>query len=316
VKIFCAVANNNWELPNLIQPLKDMGHEIVLYDWKAKGYDQYSESWTTKKKQMNDELLGLVKKSQKLRKFDLFFGYLSDPVIEPEYITEISLLMPTLNFSCNDIFTFDRGHKLTSSKFDLNWTTNKAAVKNYESVGAKVFVTPHGINPKAYTLTTKTIPNKMFDVSFVGQLYGYRIQLFNHLTQLNISYALYGRIPFQKMLQTYLETKVNLNFSGAPGANFYDLKNKQLRLRDFEIPAAGGLYLTERCDFVQELYEEDEEILFYSSPQEMVDKILFYSNDKNRIKAKMMAQAGQRRCLSEYTSEKIFNRVFKEMGLV
>lgn len=318
MRIFCAIQNWNWELPNLILPLKDLGHDVILYDWKIEGFDQYDKDWDEAeggKYEMNLKLVDLVKQKNKIKKINLFFSYLSDPVIKPWVITEISLLgIPTLNFSCNDIFGFERGHSKTSPIFDLNWTTHKAALPNYKSVGAKAVCIPHGINPKFYKLESKQIPQFTYDVSFVGQLYGYRGEFLSQLVNQRLSYGILGKISFPRMLQTYLETKINVNFSGAPGANF-NSNNKFLRLRDFEVIATGGLYMTERCNFIQELYEEDKEIIFYDSVEEFIDKVKFYSNDKNRTKAKEIAKAGQRKCLSEYNCEKIFERVFKELGL-
>jgi hypothetical protein len=64
-------------------------------------------------------------------------------------------------------------------------------------------------------------------------------------------------------------------------------------MRTFEVPACGAFLLAERTSEHEELFEEDREAAFFSSTDEMMEKIRFYTrNPKIR---KRIAEAGARR---------------------
>tara|TARA_R100001530_G_scaffold93239_1_gene64716 strand:- start:1396 stop:2361 length:966 start_codon:yes stop_codon:yes gene_type:complete len=318
LNIFCAIQYFNWEKMNLVDSLIDMGHSVTSWDWKADGYKQYEPDWIpVKKKEMNELLLKKISKAHAEKPLDLIFGYLSDPVIDVQYIQEIkNWQIPIVNFGCNDVHTFERGNIMTAPFFDLNWTTNIAAVDNYKSVNAKVIQTPYGINPQFYRVDKRNMPKFAFDISFIGQPYGYRLPLFFNVVNAGVSYTLMGKVSYKRLIRTVLESRVCLGFSGLQNADYRNKAMKQLRLRDFEVPALGGLYLAEREPFLTELFEEDKEMLFYGSPEELVEKAVFYSRFKNRKERLVIAKAGQVRCLNCYTWEKQFEKVFKTLGVI
>jgi spore maturation protein CgeB len=66
--------------------------------------------------------------------------------------------------------------------------------------------------------------------------------------------------------------------------------------RSFEIPACGSLMIADRTDEHREFFEEGKEAEFFSSTDELVDKVRFYvANDAARER---MAKAGFERCHS------------------
>jgi spore maturation protein CgeB len=65
--------------------------------------------------------------------------------------------------------------------------------------------------------------------------------------------------------------------------------------RTFEIPACGSMLLADRTTEHQEFFKEGEEADYFSSEEEFIDKVRFYSrNEKSR---RLLAQAGYRRCI-------------------
>jgi spore maturation protein CgeB len=67
--------------------------------------------------------------------------------------------------------------------------------------------------------------------------------------------------------------------------------------RSFEIPASECLMLSERTDDLKKLYKEDEEAVFFSCPEELVEKAKVLL--KNEIRRKQIAKAGRQRCTAD-----------------
>jgi spore maturation protein CgeB len=81
--------------------------------------------------------------------------------------------------------------------------------------------------------------------------------------------------------------------------------------RSFEIPHLGGVFCGERTSEHADLYREDEEAVFWSSPEECAEKCLQLLNDEQR--RKRLAANGRRRCLQNGTmNEKIMTQVVRE----
>lgn len=84
--------------------------------------------------------------------------------------------------------------------------------------------------------------------------------------------------------------------------------------RTMEIPAAGGLLCAERTDEHLALYREDEEAVFWSSPQECVAQCKRLLADQALLHR--IRQAGQRRVISNGVgSEDICRTVFTHLQL-
>ena len=64
--------------------------------------------------------------------------------------------------------------------------------------------------------------------------------------------------------------------------------------RIFEIPACGTLLLAERNPVLAGLYEDGQEAVFYSTPQEMIEQARYFLDHPEERQA--IAAAGRRRC--------------------
>lgn len=64
-------------------------------------------------------------------------------------------------------------------------------------------------------------------------------------------------------------------------------------MRTFEIPACGSFMLAERTDEHEQMFEEDVEAAFFTTPDELVDKARFYSN--NGVAREKIARKGHER---------------------
>ncbi|MBN1427562.1 MAG: glycosyltransferase [Anaerolineae bacterium] len=117
----------------------------------------------------------------------------------------------------------------------------------------------------------------------------------------------------EEYVQMYSRSKISLGFTSVAGCPLENGKViKQVRLRDFEAPMSGAFYMVEYFDELEEFFEPNKEIVFYSDPSDLVDKARHYlSHDtvRNRIR-----QASMKRARAEHTWQKRFKMVFETIG--
>lgn len=95
------------------------------------------------------------------------------------------------------------------------------------------------------------------------------------------------------------------------------LKNplKIINLRNFEIPMSGGVEL---CKYNEELagyFDENTEILFYKSNDELVDKAKYYTEKATDAEINRIKQAARKRAENDHTWFCRFKTVFDALGI-
>lgn len=88
---------------------------------------------------------------------------------------------------------------------------------------------------------------------------------------------------------------------------------RQLRLRDFEIPACGGFYLAQFCPELPLYYEIGREIAVWDSAADLVERIHYYLARPEERAA--IARAGQRRVERSHTWLHRFAAMAEELGM-
>jgi len=113
------------------------------------------------------------------------------------------------------------------------------------------------------------------------------------------------------MPDIFNQSQVNLGFSDTGWHSETSVRssgNLQSRLRDFEVPMAGGFYLVQHAPDLAQYYKIGEEIEAWSEPAELLDKAQFYS--RHPLAVYRIRRAGQRRALTEHTWQHRFDRLF------
>lgn len=153
---------------------------------------------------------------------------------------------------------------------DLTLTTSPECCPWYWCEGAAAVYFPLGSDPELFKPSHKEI-----DVSFVGSKYGIRSQIVSALITAGIQVEAFGpgwpngHIGSNQVAEVFNKSRIILGI----GTVGYNSDLFTLKLRDFDAPMAGALYITHRTPELQQLFKEDEEIAFYSDTLEATEKI-------------------------------------------
>lgn len=117
--------------------------------------------------------------------------------------------------------------------------------------------------------------------------------------------AVYG----ENMSKVLNASKVSLNI-------LREQNKENHNMRTFEAPACGAFVLAERSKEEKYFFEEDKEAVYFSSPEELRDKIVYYL--KHEEERKKIAKEGYKRCVSSeysyfYRVKQILNS-YKELS--
>jgi spore maturation protein CgeB len=121
-------------------------------------------------------------------------------------------------------------------------------------------------------------------------------------------------LPYEELVRMYSRSRISLGFSTCGDARYTDKdKIRQIHLRDFEAPMSGAFYFVEYQEELRDFYEIGQEIVCYTSREDLLDKVRYYL--ARPAEAERIRQAGYRRAQADHTWARRFERLFDEMGL-
>jgi spore maturation protein CgeB len=266
------------------EPLMELGHEIHFYDTvdgdpSGKSYKQIIEEF----------------------KPDLIFCMMTgDPHITPnEPWRELdeetkSGRTKTFNWFCDDTWRFDNFSKIACKSFTVCSTPERGHLEKYHQIGYNnIIVGNWHANSKYYK--PKPFKNREFDISFVGAPTNSRKSFFES-TEAPIKY--FFKLSQEELFAAHTKTKIGVNLS----VNDNDPnKSTQMKQRIFEVPAGGGLLLTQYHPGIEEYYEIDKEIITFNSVQEYNKKVKFLL--KNHKIIEFISNNGHKRFMREHDSK-------------
>jgi spore maturation protein CgeB len=121
------------------------------------------------------------------------------------------------------------------------------------------------------------------------------------------------RLLQRDLMKTFSQSRLSLGFATAGDSHLSGKRLTHLRLREFEAPMSGALYLTEDQLELHEYFEPGKEILTYTDRHDLLETARYYlahQEQSERIRC-----AGWRRALHEHTWQHRFGELFAALGL-
>ncbi len=121
------------------------------------------------------------------------------------------------------------------------------------------------------------------------------------------------RLLQRDLIKMFSRSHISLGFATAGDSHRGPRRLTHLRLREFEAPMSGALYLTERQDELEEYFRIGEEVLSYENPEDLLEQVRFYLAHPET--AERVRRAGHERALRDHTWQIRFRELFDALGL-
>jgi len=233
--------------------------------------------------------------------------------------------IPVVNISMDDRHAY-WGRRMKNSTWggtrglighiDLIATAAPECVKWYQEEGGSAIFWPEASDPDFFHPYPGI--NKKFDICFVGGKYGIRDRIISSLKKSGLNVMVYGNewpngyLPAREVPLLFARSQIVLGIGTIDySSDFYSLK-----MRDFDGPMSGSLYLTHANPDLFSLYEIGEEIVVYRNIEECVHLANYYC--RNKVEREKIASNGRLRAIREHTWKKRFSylisNIFPEKG--
>jgi spore maturation protein CgeB len=194
---------------------------------------------------------------------------------------------------------------------DLVLQTTAEYVPRYLIEGCPAVFWPFGSDPDWFRPSS----DKRYDVCFVGNNYGWRSELIRQIEASGVQVQSYGRgfpnghINAEGVARVLGESRIVLGV----GTVAHSKRIVTLKLRDFDGPMSGSLYVTTDNPDLHGLFAVGTEIVTYSSPRHCVRLLEYYlQHDEER---EAIAAAGRRRAVRDHTWERRVGEALELIGL-
>jgi hypothetical protein len=326
IHTFAFVPDLGWHR-ELLADLRTLG-PLTVFDYVSLGFswDEFGKAdraGLDRRQAMNELLFSSLRSTHEARPVDWVFVYASGIEVSANTIRRITeeLGIPTVNMCFDDKqswtgpFMGDHygGQIGIASAFDLSWTSARVACEWYLVEGGRPIHLPEGFNAAIYQpmQIVQDIP-----VSFIGGAYGYRPVVVDYLVSHGVPLQTFGSWwPNAGWVDNIVEiinrSVINLGMGGIG----YSERVTNVKGRDFEIPGTGGgVYLTSFNPDLAQNFIVGEEILCYSSRDEMLELIRYYLAHPEEARA--IAARGRERCLREHRWLHRYQKVLKILGIL
>ena len=180
--------------------------------------------------------------------------------------------------------------------YDIHFVAREVNVTEYKSIGAKsVYVYDRSYDPdihKPIELTEEEKKKYFCKVGFIGAWAVDREKSIAFLINNGIEVAVWGndwpKGNYWETIRKYYKGKSLNGIEYSKAINGMEIALHFLRRenrdeqdsRTFEIPACGTFMIAERTKKHEQFFEENEEVVFFETDPELLDKLIFYINNE------------------------------------
>jgi len=324
LRIFWIGANYAQDSSGIIQGLRKFG-EVILFEGRPGKYEQIwpkGSDFKIARKENSRQLIVQIDRALKRGPINIVIGQMWPHVMDPQALQTIrNKGLVVVNIAMDDRHVF-KGRKVNGvlsgtsgliPAIDLACTTAKECCLWYQVEGCPSIYLPEASDPEFFKRFSGP---KLYDVCFVGANYGIRTEIVKAIEKQGIKVTCFGRgwpngfIETKKIPKLFAQSRIVLGV-GTIGhcRDFYSLK-----MRDFDGPMSGSLYLTHHNPDLDELFIVGKEIETYTTHEECAAKVRYYIDHPEE--ADTIGISGRARAEKEHTWEKRFEKVFKSVKII
>jgi spore maturation protein CgeB len=300
----------NYDYVHFLPALERMGHEIGFFDSGDRSlYNDFSE--------LNAALLAHVDRFRP----DVIFCVLMHYEIWIETLDLIRNNSPAaiVNWGTDDSWKFTQASRFFAAHVDLHVTTSRMAENRALSAGLANVMLSQWAASTGDLAEPRAANECRYEVSFVGNLYGYRRAWISGLRDSGIDVANFGHgsergvIDAREIPAIYNSSLISINFSGAGDVSFKGVGSagRQIKARTFEVPGAGGFLLTEAAPDLEQYFVDGREISIFETPADLIAKVKYFRD--NPSERDRIARAGHLRTREQHTYEKRFAEILARL---
>jgi spore maturation protein CgeB len=313
---------------SLLPDLSTLG-PVCLFDYNALGFrheilQQFNELSSKTHRELNEKAWQYFVKQHEQEPFDWFFVYANGIEIDRNLVRRVreELKIPCVNMCLDDkqswqgpLINSQRSGQIDiAPEFNLSWTSARVALDWYRSIGANPIYLPEGYCQQSY-FRMEIEPR--YQVSFIGQCYGFRPRLIRYLHRHGVEVEAFGNgwpngfVNQDQQLEILNASSINLGFGGIG----YSESLTNVKGRDFEIPAVGGgVYLTSFNPDLALHFQIGKEIVCYRNKDEMLELIRYYLAHPHE--AASIAKAAKERCMAEHRWLHRYKTILNYLGIL
>ncbi len=323
-RVFWVGANHSQDCSGILQGLRKFG-KVLLFEGRPGKYgiirpnDVYAK---TVRYENAKNLISQVENALQDGPIDMILGQFWPRAIDPDALHALRRRgMVIVNLAMDDRHAF-KGQRRKGQYYgtfgligsvDLACTAARECCLWYLLEGCPSIYLPEASDPEFFKPLSV---QKKYDVCFVGAQYGIRKKIVKAIESAGIEVTCYGKnwpkgfIASEDIPRLFSESRIVLGV-GTIGHcnNFYSLK-----MRDFDGPMSGSLYVTHHNPDLEELYDIGNEIVTYKTPEECASKIVYYLNHPSELAE--ISMKGQRAAQCNHTWEKRFEKIFRVLGML
>lgn len=331
LRVFWIGTNQDQDESGFIQALQRLSNVTVFHNSQGKYgilpgntvTQNAPQSFAEIRKANDQALLNQIVDAISKGGIDLLIGQMWASLISKEALGKVQAMgIPVINISMDDRlpvhWTSRDDIRLGSiglaPSLDMVLTTSAETCLWYSVEGCPALFWPLASDPGVFTPAEGVVRD--IDVLFIGNKYGVRGQILDYLESRGVKVDCYGGgwpngyVNADQMATLSKRARIILGV-GAVGhcQDIYTLK-----LRDFDAPMSGAMYLTHRNPDLCRLYIEGEEIECYETPKEAFEKIRFYLDHPEDIER--IAKNGLQKALTRDTWDHRLLTTFEQLGLL